>query len=181
MRVCWNTSGIASGMCPPNMLSFLQKLWLVFSTSASFLYNSFSLPLLWTSSLTFEVPAHPRKRSSQFQTSLLYVKNLISPTRSISSCSSHPISVDPQSHRHISQQNRRPTHQWNSVDYNILSYLLDARCHPGLEACIHQRVVQSLLRSGEKRESQLTKRGMFLILLTCTIDIYSPFRPLSLS
>ncbi len=50
-----------------------------------------------------------------------------------------------------------------------------------LEACICQRAVQSL-RSGEKKErASWTKRGMFLILLTCRIDIYSPFRPLSLS
>ncbi len=35
---------------------------------------------------------------------------------------------------------------------------------------------------GEKGKSQLDKNGVCLeILLTCRIDIYSPFRPLSLS
>ncbi len=42
-----------------------------------------------------------------------------------------------------------------------------------LEACIRQRAVQSLRTSW-------MKRGMSLILLTCRIDIYSPFCPLSL-
>ncbi len=100
MGVCWNTSSIDSGMCPPSMLSFLQKLWTVFNISASFFHNRFLLPSLWTSSLTLQVLARLRKRSSQFQTSLLYVKNLISPSRSICSSFSHPISVDPQSNRH---------------------------------------------------------------------------------
>ncbi len=50
-----------------------------------------------------------------------------------------------------------------------------------LKAFICQRAVQSL-RSGENRERACwMKRGMSLILLTCRIDIYSPFCPLSLS
>ncbi len=49
-----------------------------------------------------------------------------------------------------------------------------------LEACIRQRVVQSLCSREQERASWM-KRGMSLILLTCRIDIYSPFRPLSLS
>ncbi len=52
---------------------------------------------------------------------------------------------------------------------------------PLLEARIRQRVVQSL-HSGEKRErASWTKSGISLILLTCRIDIYSPFCPLSFS
>ncbi len=53
-----------------------------------------------------------------------------------------------------------------------------------VEVCIHQKALQSLC-SGEKKErARWTKRGMSLILLTCTVifgNIYSPFYPLSLS
>ncbi len=50
-----------------------------------------------------------------------------------------------------------------------------------LEACIYQRAVQSLLSREKRERASWTKRGMSLILLKCTIDIYSPFLPLSLS
>ncbi len=51
---------------------------------------------------------------------------------------------------------------------NVLSIGWDIK----LEACIRQRAVQSL-RSGEKRErASWIKRGMSLIRLTRTIDIW---------
>ncbi len=61
----------------------------------TFFHNRFTLASLWISSLTHEVSARHPKRSPHFQTSLLYVINLISPSRSISSFSSHVISVIP--------------------------------------------------------------------------------------
>ncbi len=50
---------IVLGTRPLNTLSFLQKLWPFFRTSATFFHGRFLLALLWTSSLTLEVSAHP--------------------------------------------------------------------------------------------------------------------------